>query len=193
MSRPQATRRRAGWGAPAIGLIGLAVGSGTLPIGDADTLWHVQLGQRLWQTWQFVGPAPRPGLLSGDYVYTQWLPELVASGAYAVWGLPGVAVLAQLVRLGLVAALYLVARREGGPLASALAAFLALAAALGALTARPQLLGVLLLAVAVGGWRASARDARARWWLVPLLWVWGASHGTWTVGVAVGAVALAPA
>ena len=179
------------WGAVLAGLTGLVLVLGTLPLGDPDTLWHILLGQRLAQTWDFVGPAPRPGLLSGDYVYTQWLPELVAAAGYAVWGLPGVAVLAAFARLAFVAWLYRTARREAGPLASLVVLVLTLGATLGALSARPQLVGVLLLGVVATAWRATALDGRPRWWLVPVMWIWGASHGTWIVGVAVGALALA--
>ncbi len=173
-------------GAGLTGLLGLALGWATLELGDPDTLWHVLLGQRLWQTWEFVGPAPRAGLLSGDYVYNQWLPELAAAAAHAAGGLPGVAILAHLGRTVLIATIYLIARREAGPLASAAVSLGFVVAALGAFTARPQLVAIVLLAVVVGAWRASERDGRARWWLIAVLLGWGTCHGSWVIGSCVG-------
>jgi hypothetical protein len=54
------------------------------------------------------------------------------------------------------------------------------------LTARPQLASFILLAVFVAAWLRTTRDGRARWWLVPLTWIWACSHGFWFVGVMVG-------
>ena len=42
-------------------------------------------------------------------------------------------------------------------------------------------------------WLRTADDGRARWWLVPLTWLWACSHGMWFVGVVIGVVALARA
>jgi len=60
-----------------------------------------------------------------------------------------------------------------------------------ALTARPQLLGFVLLSLAVVAWWQMASDLRPRWWLVPLTWVWASSHGLWVVGVGFGVVTIA--
>lgn len=173
------------------GALAIPLATAALPLTDPDTLWHILVGQRLWQTWQFVGPAPRPGLLSGDYVYHQWLPQLAAAGAYAAWGLPGVALLAHVVRVAVLAAVYRLARSHGSPAAAAITVVLSVVALAGAFTARPQLAALLLLAGSVYGWRSTVRDGRFRWWLALMSWVWACSHGTWVVGLAVGALAVA--
>ena len=51
---------------------------------------------------------------------------------------------------------------------------------------RPQLVSIALAAVVTAAWLCSARDLRARWWLVPVTWVWACSHGLWFVGPLVG-------
>ena len=173
------------------GALAIPLATLALPLADPDTPWHILVGQRLWQTWEFVGPAPRPGLLSGDYVYHQWLPQLAAAGAYAVWGLPGVALLAHVGRVAVLAAVYRLGRSHGSPAAACITVALSVVALAGAFTARPQLAALLLLAGSVYGWRATARDGRTRWWLVLVSWVWACSHGTWVVGLAVGGLAVA--
>ena len=60
----------------------------------------------------------------------------------------------------------------------------------GSLSLRPHLVSFALVAVTTGAWLATRRDGRARWWLVPMTWVWACSHGMWFVGVAIGVVAL---
>ena len=37
---------------------------------------------------------------------------------------------------------------------------------------------------------APARTGSARWWLVPLAWLWAMVHGMWSVGIIIGLVAL---
>ena len=34
----------------------------------------------------------------------------------------------------------------------------------------------------------TSADCKARWWLVPLSWLWAATHGMWFLGVAIGVV-----
>ncbi len=55
---------------------------------------------------------------------------------------------------------------------------------------RPQLLGLVLTAVALFLWSGTLADLRPRWALVPLTWLWAMCHGTWAVGVAVGGIVL---
>ncbi len=187
------TSRRYEVSGTAAGLIvaglGLALAQWALQVSDPDTLWHLVLGRRLADTGQFV--LPREGLLTADYLYSQWLPELIAARADDLWGLPGVAVLAHVCRAAVLAAVYLLARRSTPPLVAAAITVVVTLAGLGAFTARPQLVGLLAMVVVVGGWRATATDGRARWWVAGVTLLWAASHGTWLIGAAVGAVTVA--
>ncbi len=156
-------------------------------ISDPDALWHVLAGDHLRRTWDFAGPDPLSRFTTGPWILTQWLPELAMSFAHAFGGLPAVAFLAQVGRLAVCVAIYVGCRREGGPLAATLAAGIAALATSASLSPRPQLVGFALLAVTTAAWMATLRDLRPRWWLVPTAWVWAGSHGTWVVGVMLGA------
>jgi hypothetical protein len=57
-----------------------------------------------------------------------------------------------------------------------------------ALSARPQVVSLVLLAVTVAAWLRTVDDGVARWWLVPLTWVWATAHGLWSAGVVLGVV-----
>ncbi len=58
-----------------------------------------------------------------------------------------------------------------------------------ALSARPQVVSLILLAVTVHAWLRTWDDGRIRWWLIALTWVWATAHGLWSAGVLVGFVA----
>jgi hypothetical protein len=177
------------WG-PAVGfgllLLGLArhAGSG---IGDPDTLWHVLAGRHLWETGSFAGPDPLSRSTTGPWVLNQWLPDLALALAAHVGGLPAVAWLTQALRVAVCLAVYVACRRVGGVLPAALVAAVAVLGAADSLSPRPQLVGFVLLAVTVSAWLRTAEDLRPRWWLLPVGWLWACSHGTWVVGVSIGA------
>ena len=160
-----------------------------LGISDPDTLWHILAGEKLSRTWSFAGPDPLADFTVHPFVMHQWLPDLGMAMADRVGGLPAVAWLAQVGRIGVCVALFLLCRHWAGPLAACLGAGLAVLGAADSLSPRPQLVGFILLAVVVGAWLRTAEDARPRWWIVPLSWVWASSHGTWVIGLMVaGAV-----
>jgi hypothetical protein len=158
-------------------------------ISDPDTLWHVLAGDHLRASWQFAGPDPLSRFTTEPWILTQWLPELGLSFANAWGGLPAVAFLTQLGRLAVCVAVYVSCRRQGGPLAATLVTALTVLATAASLSPRPQLVGFALLAVTTTAWLSTLGDLRARWWLVPLTWVWASSHGTWVVGVMLGTAA----
>ncbi len=83
-------------------------------------------------------------------------------------------------------AFYASCRSQGRIVLSAIATVLALLGAAASLTPRPQLVSIALSAVVTAAWLSSARDGRARWWLIPLTWVWACSHGMWFVSPLVG-------
>ena len=151
------------------------------PIGDPDTFWHIRAGDYLLRTWQFAGPDPWSPFTANTWVLHEWVPELALSLANRVDGLTGVA-WAWYVGTVLVAlAFYASCRSQGRIVLSAIATVLALLGAAASLTPRPQLVSIALAAVVTAAWLSSARDGRARWWLVPMTWVWACSHGMWFV------------
>ncbi len=159
-------------------------------LGDPDTLWHVLAGRHLWATWSFAGPDPLSDFTREPWVLNQWLPELGLALADHLGGVAAVAWVTWAVRLVLCVALLLVCRQVAGALSAALVASAAVLGTADSLSPRPQLVGFVLLAVVVGAWLRTARDHRVRWWLVPVMWLWACSHGTWVAGVSVGAAAV---
>ena len=155
-------------------------------IGDPDTFWHIRAGDFLLQTWRFSGPDPWSPFASNTWVLHEWMPELVLSVANRVDGLTGVAWVWYLGTVLVALAFYASCRSQGRIVLSAIATVLALLGAAASLTPRPQLVSIALSAVVTAAWLSSARDGRARWWLIPLTWVWACSHGMWFVSPLVG-------
>jgi hypothetical protein len=60
----------------------------------------------------------------------------------------------------------------------------------GSLSPRPQLVTFGLATLTVDAWWRTLADGRARWWLVPVTWLWACSHGMWFVGPGVGVLAV---
>ena len=111
---------------------------------------------------------------------------MLFSKAADLGGLPGVTFIFGVLALALIVALYICCRREGGVLPATIATFAAVVGASYAVSARPQIVSMILLAVALAAWLQTSRDLRARWWLVPLTWVWATAHGLWSFGVVLG-------
>jgi hypothetical protein len=82
------------------------------------------------------------------------------------------------------------ARRSANTTICALVCLSAVVGAYEGLTERPQLAGLVFLALVVGAWWRTGLDGRPRWWLVPLTWLWACCHGLWIVGIAVGLICI---
>ena len=162
----------------------------TLPVQDPDTFWHLAAGDRLRETWTFSGPDPWSTMSSRPWSLHEWLPELLMSGVQQLAGLPGVAWLLPLGAAAIGLTLWLVTRRRA-PLLVATPVLVAAVIALSlSLSLRPHLVSFALAAVTTDAWLRTRDDGRARWWLVPLTWLWACSHGMWFVGVVIGGVTL---
>jgi len=160
------------------------------PVRDPDTFWHLAAGDHLRRTWSFSGSDPWSTMSPQPWRLHEWLPELLMSLTQQVFGLPGVSWLLPLGAAAIALCLWVVVRREAPLLVTAIVLVGALVGMSGSLSLRPQLVSFALVVVTTGAWLATRRDGRARWWLVPLTWVWACSHGMWFVGVVVGIVAL---
>ena len=160
------------------------------PVRDPDTFWHIAAGDALRESWSFSGPDPWSTMSSLPWRLHEWLPELLMSYTQQAFGLPGVSWLLPLGAAGIALSLWLTVRRQAPLLVSAIVLVVALVAMSGSLSLRPHLVSFALAAVTVGAWLRTRDDGRARWWLIPLTWLWACSHGMWFVGVVVGLVAL---
>lgn len=181
---------RVGWLLPPLVLVLYAL-KPLGPVKDPDAYWHVIAGEHLAQTGQFVLEDPFGAATEKVWILNQWLPELVMNWAHAAYGLPGVAFLLCLGSLLVGLSVFAACRRRAGPLPTALVLGLVFVALSGSLSPRPQLVTFALTAVTTSTWLLTRQDGRARWWLVPVTWLWACSHGMWFMGPVVGGVVVA--
>lgn len=168
----------------------LAVRQLVRPVDDPDIFWHLRMGAYVLAEHTVRGPDPFSSFADQPLVLHEWPLEVVFTGVERVAGFAGLVVLQALLPVLLLLALHGLARRVAPPLVAAPVAVLAWIGTSGTFALRPQLVSFALLALALGAWLATARDDRARWWLVPLTWVWAALHGLWVTGPAVGGLVL---
>lgn len=173
-------------------MLGLLVQRAAGRLHNQDTFFHLRFGHELLGDWSLRDPGSVSSFATADWVPTQWLPQVVMAGVEDHLGLAGVAWLSGLGYLALAVTLYAVARRHAEPLVAAPVVALALIGSSAGLSARPQVISYLLVAVTVGAWQA-ARSGRTPWWLIPVTWLWATCHGMWPVGLVIGAIAVAGA
>ncbi|KRB43856.1 MULTISPECIES: hypothetical protein [unclassified Terrabacter] len=158
------------------------------PIKDPDAFWHIVAGEHLLGTGQFVLEDPLGAATEKIWILNQWLPEVLMHWAHTAYGLPGVAWLLCLTSLLVGLSVYAACRRRSSALVTALVLAVAFVALSGSLSPRPQLVTFALAAITTSTWLLTREDGRARWWLVPLTWLWACSHGMWFVGPVIGGV-----
>lgn len=161
------------------------------PLHNRDTYFHLRFGEEfLHGNWSLRDPGSVSTFATQHWLPTQWLPEVVMAKTDDWLGLAGVAWLSGLQQVLLVVTLYLMARRFAEPVVVAALLLPTLAACSVGLSARPQVLSYLFVALTVGAWLRTREDGRIRWWLIPLTWLWAMCHGMWPVGIALGFVAV---
>jgi hypothetical protein len=169
-------------------LLAVVLRFSALHLGNDDTWFHLVLGDRFRHGWSLTDPGALTSSATSPWVPTQWSTEVLASQVESWFGLPGVAWLFGALYCALVLGTYVSCRRLGGAPSSAFATLLVVLASAPVLSARPQVVSLVLLTVTVAAWLRTLRDGRPRWWLVPLTWVWASAHGLWSAGVLVGLV-----
>jgi hypothetical protein len=172
-------------------VVSVSVVVGVRPVSDPSPWLHLKIGAFLLNGGRFGMPDPWAPFATRTYVPTEWLPAIVGQEIYRAFGLPGIAWLRCAGILGLLCALMWSTRRSADSATSALVSLVALIGASEALTERPQLVGFVFLAVAVGAWWHTGLDLKPRWWLVPMTWLWACCHGLWIVGIGLGLVCIA--
>jgi hypothetical protein len=153
---------------------------GARPIGDNSMFVHVRTGMDIAagrgiprvDPYSFTAPGAR-------WVVQSWLPE-----AFYGWGERlgggGLLVVEQAVLMGVLA--WLIARlaRTGSAVHTVAAGTLAVGAGAAYWSPRPLIVGLICFALTV-----SIVERRANpWWLIPVVWVWVNSHGSFPLGLA---------
>jgi hypothetical protein len=160
-----------------IALAGFTLGA--RPISDNSTFVHIRTGIDIAAGHGIPREDPYSFTARGTrWVVQSWLPE-----AFYGWGQrlgDGILVLQQAVLMGVLA--WLIARlaRAGTPARTILSASVAVGAGIAYWSPRPLLVGLICLALTV-----TIVERRASpWWLVPVVWVWVNSHGSFPLGLA---------
>lgn len=178
---------------PLVGLAGcllLLVRFQNVPSVGSDAWLHLRLGEQFRDGWSLRSPGHLGVFDSATWYPTQWASQIAMSWMDGWFGIAGVIWLAGTVIILLPVVLYLSCRRHAAPLPAALATFLAVAAAAPGLSARPQVVSYVLIALVTAAWLETARDGRPRWWIVVLTWVWVPVHGMWVVGISISFAAV---
>lgn len=166
--------------------------SPTGQIASNDTFFHLRFGaEYLSGSWSLWHPGTPSSFSTADWTPTQWLPQLTMAWAESWGGLAAVVWLIRVLTLGLAAVLLGVARWRADPLAAAGVTVLAIVALAPALSARPQVVSYLLMAVVVHQWLRAAERGRPPWLLIPLTWLWAMCHGMWPLAIGFGVVTIA--
>jgi hypothetical protein len=174
-----------------VGMFAVLTNHAKDPLSNTDTYFHLRFGHEfLHGAWSLGHPGSVTTLGTNDWVPTQWLPQVVMAQTEDWFGLAGVAWLSGLIYLALAFTVWAIARRYASPLAAAPVTVVALLAAGPGMSMRPQVLSYLFIAVTTAAWLRTREDRKARWWLVPLAWVWAMVHGMWPVGIVIGVVAV---
>lgn len=160
------------------------------PITDPDTWWHLSLGREFRSGWSLSEPGRLSPFATEPWVATQWTLEVLASWLEDGFGLAGVAALTGVGVVLLALVLWRRARECSAPLPAGVATVVGLVGVSSVIAPRPVLASLILLAVTLGAWRRTIEDSRPRWWLIPISWLWAATHGFWFVGVMVGGVVI---
>jgi hypothetical protein len=153
---------------------------GARPIGDNSMFTHLRTGVDMVAT----GSIPRADPYSFTafhhrWVVQSWLPEWSYGWAHRLGGYKLV-VFEQAVLVALLAWLVVRLARAGSPLRTALAGITAVGVGTALWTPRPLLFGLICMAVMI----AVVERRRSPWLLVPVVWLWVNSHGSFPLGLA---------
>lgn len=157
-------------------LLGLRLG--LRPLGDNSLFIHLRTGLDLVRTGHVPRTDPYSFTAGGDpWVVQSWLASLVYGGVERLGGFATVR-LGHGLLYGLAGWLLAGLARTGVPLRTALAAALAVGLGVVYWSPRPLAFGIVAFALTV-----LIVERRRPWWLlIPVVWVWANSHGSFVLG-----------
>jgi hypothetical protein len=153
---------------------------GARPIGDNSTFVHLRTGIDIAAGRGIPRADPYSFTARGTrWVVQSWLPEAIYGFGRRLAG-DGIVVLEQAVLMGVAAWLLVRLARTGSAVRTMAAGTLALGAGAAYWSPRPLVFGLVCFALTV-----TVVERRASpWWLVPVVWVWVNSHGSFPLGLA---------
>lgn len=158
----------------------LGFGLGTRPISDNSMLTHLRTGIDMVRGGGIPREDPYSWTAKGEpWVVQSWLPEWTYGWAHRLGGYRLV-VLEQAVLMAVLAWLILRLARAGSPSRTALSGLIAVGIGFRYWSPRPLLFGLICMALTV----TIVERRRTTWWLVPVVWFWVQSHGSFPLGLA---------
>jgi hypothetical protein len=153
---------------------------GAHPIGDNSMFAHLRTGFDMVHGGGIPRRDPYSFTAHGHpWVVQSWLAEWTYGMADRIGGLRLV-ILEQAALMAVLAWLVVRLARAGTPLRTALAGSIAVGAGAAYWTQRPLLFGLICLALTV----LVVERRWNPWWLVPIVWVWVNTHGSFPLGIA---------
>ncbi|HTJ75671.1 MAG TPA: hypothetical protein VL337_09930 [Acidimicrobiales bacterium] len=153
---------------------------GVRPIGDNSMLTHIRTGIDMVHRGGIPRTDPYSWTAHGvRWVVQSWLPEFSYGWAQRVGGYRLIVFEQALLMAGLA---WLVVRlaRAGSPLRTGLSGLIVMGMSVSFWTPRPLLFGLVCMALTV----TIVEHRRTSWWLVPVVWLWVQSHGSFPLGLA---------
>lgn len=158
-------------------LLGLRLG--LRPLGDNSLFIHLRTGIDLVRTGSIPRSDPYSFTAAGEpWVVQSWLASASYGVAERLGGFPLVRI-EQGLLYGLLGWLVASLSRSATPLRTGLAATLSIGAGVVYWSPRPLAFGLVCLAVTI----LLVERRRAWWWLVPVVWIWVNSHGSFVLGL----------
>ncbi|MHB8669483.1 MAG: hypothetical protein ACYDAD_02805 [Acidimicrobiales bacterium] len=154
--------------------------AGARPITDNSMLLHLRTGMDMVRSGAIPRRDPYSFTAHGHgWVLQSWFPEWTYGWAERLGGSRLVVIEQGLLTAGLA---WLIVRlaRSATPARTALAAVVAIGVGVSSWSPRPLLFGLVALAFLV----TLVERRLSRWWLLPVVWVWVSSHGSFPLGVA---------
>ena len=153
---------------------------GVRPITDNSMLTHLRTGIDMVNGAGIPREDPYSWTARGtDWVVQSWLPEWTYGWAERLGGVRLV-VLQQAILMAVLAWLLLRLARTGSPLRTGLSGLLVVGMSAGFWAPRPLLFGLICMALTV----LIVERRRTTWLLVPVVWFWVQSHGSFPLGLA---------
>jgi len=162
----------------AFGLFGFRLGA--RPISDNSMFVHMRTGIDMVHNWAIPRRDPYSFTAHGHpWVVQSWLPEWTYGWAHELGGFEFV-VVEQAILMAALALLIALLARAGSPLRTALAAGIAIGVGAAYWVPRPLIFGLICMALTL----LVVERKWSRWLLIPILWVWVSSHGSFVLAVA---------
>jgi hypothetical protein len=153
---------------------------GARPISDNSMFTHLRTGIDMVRGGGIPREDPYSWTAKGEpWVVQSWLPEWTYGWAHRLGGYRLV-VLEQALLMAVLAWLILRLARAGSPSRTALSGVIVLGIGFPYWSPRPLLFGLICMALTI----TIVERRRTTWWLVPVVWFWVQSHGSFPLGLA---------